>query len=170
MKYFEVGTIVNTHGIKGEVKVAVVTDFAKQRFQSGKIVYLQNNQTSPEKVTLKTVRTFKQFYLLSFNEYSDLTAVEHLKQVKILIDENQQGPLAQGDYYYHQIIGLQVIDQQQQSLGKIKEILSPGANDVWVVERSGKADLLLPAIHDVIKKIDIEQHKVEVELLDGLDD
>ncbi|KRM07650.1 16s rrna processing protein [Liquorilactobacillus ghanensis DSM 18630] len=170
MKYFEVGKIVNTHGIKGEVKVTVITDFAKQRFQPGKFIYVQTDTAIPQKLTLKTVRPFKQFYLLSFVEYTDLTAVEALKNAKLLIDETEQTPLAAGDYYYHQIIGLKVVDGQKQILGKIKEILSPGANDVWVVERAGKPDLLLPAIHDVIKKIDLEQNEVEVELLDGLDD
>ena len=73
-------------------------------------------------------------------------------------------------YYYHQIIGLDVVDENGNSLGEIKEILSPGANDVWVVKRKQKNDLLLPVIDEVIKDVDLAAGKVHVELLEGLDD
>lgn len=80
MKYFAVGKIINTHGIQGEVKILVTTDFAMQRFQPNNTLYVkQNDQLQPLKI--RTARRFKQFYLLSFFEYPDLTAVEKLKIV-----------------------------------------------------------------------------------------
>lgn len=173
MKYYEVGKIINTHGIKGEVKVLSTTDFASQRFAPGKILYIdqQNDQQNALlKVKIKTVRRFKQFYLLSFFEHFTLTAVEKFKNTKLLIAEDQQEPLEKGSFYYHQIIGLTVVDPKLGVIGQIKEIMSLGANDVWVVRRTAKSDLLLPAIQDVIKKIDLENQKVEVELPDGLDE
>lgn len=169
MKYFAVGKIINTHGIQGEVKILAVTDFAMQRFQPNNTLYVkQNNQLQPLKI--RTVRRFKQFYLLRFFEYADLTSVEKLKNCQLLVDEAQQTALSQGNFYYHQIIGLTVVDQQGKQIGKIKEILSPGANDVWVVERTNNKELLLPAIKQVIKKVDLDQQQVEVELMDGLDE
>ena len=86
------------------------------------------------------------------------------------VSAEQLEELEDGSYYYHQIIGLQVKDLAGETLGKIKEIMSPGANDVWVVKRPGKKDLLLPVIDDVVKEVDLKQGQVIVELLDGLDD
>lgn len=169
MKYYEVGKIINTHGIKGEVKILATTDFASERFVPGKNLYI-DQQNNLLKVKIKTVRQFKQFYLLNFFEYADLTAVEQFKNARLLIAETQQTPLQKGNFYYHQIVGLTVIDQKQGVIGQIKEIMSLGANDVWVVHRTAKSDLLLPAIKDVIKKIDLENQKVKVELPDGLDE
>ena len=86
-----------------------------------------------------------------------------------MVSADDQQPLDDGQYYYHQIIGLDVETTDGQKLGKIKEILSPGANDVWVVERPEKRDLLLPVIDDVIKKVDLDQQLVIVELMEGLE-
>ena len=86
-----------------------------------------------------------------------------------MVSAEDQQPLEDGQYYYHQIIGLNVETMDGQQLGKIKEILSPGANDVWVVERPDKNDLLLPVIDDVIKDVDLAAKVVKVELMEGLE-
>ena len=88
---------------------------------------------------------------------------------ELRVSEEDQQPLEEGSYYYHQIIGLTVKTIDGRELGKIKEILSPGANDVWVVQRPHQADLLLPKIDDVVKKVDLDNGVVEVELLEGLE-
>ena len=72
--------------------------------------------------------------------------------------------------YYHEIIGLSVIDEKDEVIGKVQEILSPGANDVWVVKRPGKKDFLLPYIEPVVKEINVAEGFVKVELLEGLMD
>ncbi|MFU1850434.1 ribosome maturation factor RimM, partial [Enterococcus faecium] len=74
----------------------------------------------------------------------------------------------ENEYYYHEIIGLTVIDEQARELGKIKEILSPGANDVWVVQRKGKKDALIPYIESVVKQIDLDKGEVHIEIPEGL--
>ncbi|KRM96554.1 16S rRNA-processing protein RimM [Liquorilactobacillus aquaticus DSM 21051] len=171
MEYYEVGRIVNTHGIKGEVKVAVTTDFATERFKKGKKLYiLQNEGEKIVSLKIKSARNFKQFQLLVFEGMEDINLMEKYKNKKLMISGQDQEALSDGSYYHHQIVGLHVVDENDQSLGTIKEILSLGANDVWVVERTDRKDLLLPAIKDVIKQVDIEAGIVRVELLDGLDD
>ena len=85
------------------------------------------------------------------------------------VTEEDQAELAEGEYYYHQIIGLKVVTTEGRELGKIKEILAPGANDVWVVQRPKQSDLLLPVIDDVVKQVDLDGGYVEVELLEGLE-
>ena len=77
--------------------------------------------------------------------------------------------LDDGEFYYHEIIGLEVYEGVN-LIGTIKEILQPGANDVWVVKRKGKRDLLLPYIPPVVLNVDIPNNRVDVEILEGLDD
>lgn len=171
MNYYTVGKIVNTHGIRGEVKVIATTDFSEERFVIGNKLYLfLPQQSQPLELIIKSHRKHKQFEMLSFDGYDNINLVEKFKQCELKISEEQQASLPEDEYYYHEIIGLNVLDEQQEEIGTIKEILSPGANDVWVVKRKGKKDLLLPAIKDVIKSIDIEKGEVIVEVLEGLDD
>ena len=160
MNYYEVGKIVNTHGIKGELKIISKTDFPEDRFKPGNILYIRDNGKI-NSYEIKSYRTHKQFEMINL--------VENLKGKTLEISEEQQESLSDGNYYHHQIIGLDVFSEDNNYIGVIKEIMSPGANDVWVVKRKGSSDLLLPAIKDVIKKIDLEQNKVIIELLDGLD-
>lgn len=172
MAYYTVGTIVNTHGIKGEVRVVAITDFPESRFAVGATLYaFQKGQTQPVKLTVASERPHKNFYLLSFEGKPSINDVEIYKQstLKVTDDQLQNDQLQPGEYYYHQIVGLNVVTEDGDELGTIKEILSPGANDVWVVDRPGKDDLLLPKIDQVIKDVDLDRHQVTVELMEGLE-
>ena len=170
MNYYQIGKIVNTHGIKGEVRVQAITDFPEKRFAPGATVYAFQKGKDPVALTVKSHRKHKQFDLLSFEGMEDINLVEPLKQADLKIAEDQQDGLADGEYYYHQIVGLNVVDLDGNSIGKIKEIMESGANDVWVIQRAGKKDLLIPAIKDVVKDVQIENHQVIIDMLDGLDD
>ena len=77
--------------------------------------------------------------------------------------------LDEGEFYYHEIIGLDVYENDQ-LIGQVSEILQPGANDVWVVKRKGKRDLLLPYIPPVVLNGDLQAKRVDVEIMEGLDD
>ena len=170
MNYYQIGKIVNTHGIKGEVRVQVTTDFPEKRFAPHEKVYAFKDGKMVKELTIKTHRKHKNFDLLSFEGLPDINLVESLKGDDLKISEEQQDQLENGEYYYHQIVGLKVFDLDNNEIGVIKEILQPGANDVWVVERQEKSDLLLPAIQDVIKDIQVENGKVIIDMLEGLDD
>lgn len=166
--YYHVGKIVNTHGIRGEVKVVPITDFVDERFKQGASLMIEKgDQLIP--VTIDQARPHKGMQLLKFNEYDNINDVEHFRDCFLSVAEDQQQPLEDGAYYYHQIIGLQVETTDGRPLGKIKEIMAPGANDVWVVQRPHQKDLLLPVIKDVIKKVDLDNQKVIVELMEGLE-
>lgn len=166
--YYHVGKIVNTHGIRGEVKVVPITDFAGERFKKGANLMIEkDNEMIP--VTVDQARPHKGMQLVKFAEYGNINDVERFRNCFLSVAEDDQQPLEDGAYYYHQIIGLQVETTDGRPLGKIKEIMAPGANDVWVVERPHKQDLLLPVIKDVIKKVDLEKQKVIVELMEGLE-
>ncbi len=169
-KYYNVGKIVNTQGIKGEVRVISTTDFIEERFQPGKRLYLfPEGVNVPLQMVIKTHRPHKQFQLLSFEGYNSINDVEKLKGsiLKIIAEDRQELP--EGEYYFDQIIGLEVWSEEGDKIGTVKEIMQPGANDVWVVKREKKPDLLLPYIEPCIKKVDIVENKVIVHLLEGME-
>lgn len=168
MNLYHVGKIVNTHGIKGEVRVVPITDFQNERFKSGAQLVIEKGQQQIP-VTVESARPHKGMELVKFVGIDNINDVQKYRDCFLSVSEAQQDELADGQYYYHQIIGLTVETQEGRQLGTIKEILSPGANDVWVVDRPGKDDLLLPVIKDVIKQVDLDHHKVIVELLEGLE-
>jgi 16S rRNA processing protein RimM len=169
-KYYNVGKIVNTQGIKGEVRVISSTDFAEERFKPGNTLYLfQENKAEPIPLVVKTHRPHKQFVLLSFEGYPSINDVEKFKGSMLKVKGSDRQELPAGDYYFDQIIGLHVWTEEGEEIGVIKEILQPGANDVWVVKRNKKPDLLLPYIDDCVKKVDLEGKKVIVHLLEGLE-
>lgn len=167
-KMFNVGKIVNTHGIKGEVKVIKITDF-EERFEPGSQVYWvsqDNREVIP--LTIDGYRKHKNFHLLHFEGHPSINDVERYKGGMLKITEDQLTPLEEGEFYYHEIIGLTVVTLSGDEVGRIKEILSPGANDVWVVQRKGKKDVLIPYIDDVVNEVDVKEGKVVIEPMEGL--
>ncbi|MBG9784290.1 ribosome maturation factor RimM [Shouchella lehensis] len=169
--WFNVGRLVNTHGVRGEVRVLSNTDFGEERFAIGS--QLKVASSPDEKGTLiqvKSHRKHKNFDLLTFEGYTNMNEVEEFKGKYMYVSEKQLSELGENEFYYHEIIGCQAIDEDGHSLGMIKEIIETGANDVWVVERKGKKDLLLPYIEDVIKEVNLNEGIVKVHLLEGLDD
>ena len=105
----------------------------------------------------------------SFKDMYHINAIEKFKGFSLKVAEEDLTDLEDGEFYYHEIIGLDVYENDQ-LIGQIKEILQPGANDVWVVKRKGKRDLLLPYIPPVVLNIDIPGNRVDVDILEGLDD
>lgn len=170
-RWFNVGKIVNTHGIKGEVRVISKTDFAEERYKPGNTLYLfMDGSNEPVEVTVNTHRLHKQFHLLQFKERQSLNEVEKLKNAIIKVPEEELGELNEGEFYFHEIIGCEVFTEEGELIGKVKEILTPGANDVWVIGRKGKKDALIPYIESVVKHIDVREKKIEIELMEGLID
>ena len=168
MDFYNVGKIVNTHGIRGYVRVMPTTDFVAERFAKGQDLYLQQ-AGEPLKLTVESARQHKGFILVKFVGYDNINDVQSFRDHELMVTEDEQQPLEEGQYYYHQIIGLTVKTLEGRELGVIKEILSPGANDVWVVKRTGQSDLLLPVIDDVVKNVDLDKGEVDVELMEGLE-
>jgi 16S rRNA processing protein RimM len=170
-EWFYVGKIVNTHGIRGEVRVISQTDFADERYAAGSVLYVGEDRNSDKKaLTVQAHRRHKNFDLLQFEGLNNINFVEPLKGMSLYVNEEQLGELNENEFYYHEIIGCEVYNENNQLLGKITEILSTGANDVWVVKRKGKKDALIPYIENVVKSVDPENKRVDVELLPGLVD
>ena len=170
MNYFNVGKIVNTQGLQGEMRVLSVTDFAEERFKKGNTPALFDKKDQfVMDVEISSYRKVKNFDIIKFKGMYHINDIEKFRDFTLKVREEDLTDLGDGEFYYHEIIGLEVYENDI-LLGTIKEILQPGANDVWVVKRKGKRDLLLPYIPPVVLGIDIEQGRVDVEIPEGLDD
>lgn len=167
-KWFNVGKIVNTHGIKGEVRVISRTDFAEERYQVGNTLYLFRENQEPLKLTIASHRTHKNFNLLTFEGYHNVNDVEAFRDGILKITESQLTNLDEGEFYFHEIIGCVVYTDEGEEIGSIKEILTPGANDVWVVKGPRGKDILIPYIEQIVKKVDIQNQKVIITPMEGL--
>ena len=168
-RWFNVGKIVNTHGLRGEVRVMSRTDFADERYRSGNTLYFfsEKEANRPIPLTVKSHRSHKGFDLLTFEGYDSIEAAEPLKGGLLKIKEEQLSSLDEGEFYFHEIIGCEVFTDSGEKIGKIKEILTPGANDVWVVKGNRK-EYYIPYIEDVVQSIDIKEKKITITPMEGL--
>ena len=169
--WYTVGKIVNTHGLRGELKVLSQTDFAEERFARGsKLLMMDEAGGHAQEITISSSREHKNVYIVKLEGFNDINQVERFKGYLLKISEEQQGKLEEGEYYYHQIIGCRVVTEDGEELGQISEILSPGANDVWVVDRpKGKGNaILLPVIDEVVLDVNVADKMVKVRLMEGL--
>ena len=166
----KVGKIVNTHSLKGEIKVISSTDFEEERFKKGsKLLITRGNQLIRE-VVVQSYRNHKNFLLVKFEGIDSVEEAEKLKNLQIKIDSDEVGELEENEFYFHQIIGCEVFDENDKNLGEIIDILTPGANDVWFIKGENGKEILIPYIEDVVKKIDIISKKVNIEVMEGLID
>ncbi|MBH0155858.1 MULTISPECIES: ribosome maturation factor RimM [Fictibacillus] len=167
-EWLNVGKIVNTHGIRGEVRVISRTDFPEERYKIGNTLYVDMGSDHIP-VKIETHRKHKQFDLLTFENLHNINDVERFKGNLLKVPKEQSVSLDEGEFFYHDIIGCSVFTVEGEELGKVKEILSPGANDVWVVKRKGfGSDILIPYIPSVVKSVDVKESKIVIEPLEGL--
>jgi 16S rRNA processing protein RimM len=172
-KWFTVGKLVNTHGIRGEVKIWPQTDFPEQRFAQGSILTLIDEEKGGRvEVEIVSARLQKNVYIAKLKGFDNINDVEKYKGWVLKVSEDNLIDLPEDEYYYHEIIGCTVVTEEGEELGKVTEILTPGANDVWVVKGKGEngrpKEILLPAIEDVLLDVDIANKKIKVHLLEGL--
>lgn len=162
-----VGVITSTHGVRGEVKVFPTTDDAK-RFKTLKKVILDGRE--PLELSIEQVKFFKNMVILKFKGYDNINDVETWRQRDLLITRDQAVELKEDEYFITDLIGLTVVNEEEAVLGRVKDVLKTGANDVYVVELTGGKELLLPAIKDCILNVDLEGGRMKVHVLDGLMD
>lgn len=163
--FFRVGVIANTHGIRGEVKVFPTTDDV-ERFKWLKDVYLD---TGKEKIKLEVagVRFFKNLVIVKFKGIDNINDIEKYKGKDLLVTREDAVPLEEDEYYISDILGAGVYTEDGKIFGKLEDVLETGANLVYVVKHNGK-EVLLPAIPDCVKDVDVDAHKVVVSILPGL--
>lgn len=168
MDLIEVGKIVNTHGLRGEVKVVPWTDYPED-FEDIAYVYAKTKK-GRERLDIEGIKYQKGNVLLKFKQIKDINEAEMYKNVT-LYAERDMFVLPEGVYFIADLIGLDVIDiETGGKIGEIADVFNTGANDIYDVRREGKKNLLIPVIDDVVKKIDMENKRVMVYMMEGLDD
>ncbi|AKG35266.1 ribosome maturation factor RimM [Paenibacillus durus] len=166
-----VGKLVNTHGIRGEIKILSRTDFPEVRFAPGsKLLIIPEDGKGQLEVTVEAAREHKGMYIVKLKGYNDINQVEKYKGSLIKVTEGDRVELPENEYYFHDIIGCEVYTTEAEGapLGVISEILTPGANDVWVVRRPKGQDILIPVIDDVVLDVDVPNKRVKIQLMEGL--
>lgn len=166
--YIEVGKIINTHGLRGDVKVIVWMD-SPEDFETLEHVYIET-RSETKRLTVQRIRYQKNNIIAKFEEFDDINDVEQFKNKVLYADRDELGELPEGVHYIVDLIGLKVVSEDGVEIGVISDVFNTGANDIYDVKREGKKNLLLPVIDDVVKEIDIDGGTVTVHLMEGLDD
>lgn len=165
-KYLEIGQIVNTFGIKGMVKVNPFTDNIR-RFDRLKKVYIGNDKEKKE-IEIEEVKYHKNMVLIKFKDINNPDEANLLRNKYLLVDREDEDPLEEGTYYIVDMLGLDVYNDENELLGTLDDIYNTGSNDIYVVKNELGKQILLPAIKDVIKEVNLEERKIIVHLIPGL--
>ena len=167
-RLLQVGMITNTHGVRGEVKVFPTTDDVN-RFKKLKYLILDTGKEQIE-LTVSQVKFFKNLVILKFKDFDNINDVEKWKGKPLYVTRENAVKCEEDEYFIADLIGLRVISDDGEELGEISDVLSTGANDVYVVTKPGCNDLLLPAIKSCIRKVDMQEKIMQVHVLEGLKD
>lgn len=162
----KIAQVLNTHGVRGEVKAVPLSDFA-ERYYSLKDVYVERNN-SFQVCTVQSVRWNKNNLLIKFEGIDNPEQAALLKNKYLMIDIEDTVPLPEDNYYLFEIVGLDVFDEDGNKLGKIQDVLQTSANDVYVVQGDNDKEILIPALKKLVRSIDIEKNTMIVELPSGL--
>lgn len=170
MEYVRIGKIVNTHGIRGEVRIMATTDFASERFKKGNTLHIFNSKNElVESVVVKSHRVHKNFDLVVFEGMENINLVERFKTMIVkFVKDQKEDVLAADEFYYEDIIGCEAVTTSGEVIGTVADILETGANDVWVIKRKGQANVLVPYVDDFVESIDVTAKKVVIIPVPGL--
>ena len=162
----QVGVITTTHGIRGEVKVYPTTDDA-HRFDYLECVLLDTGKELCE-LEIQRVKYFKQFVILKFRDVDNINDIEPYKGKSLYVTRDFAVPLEENEYYIADLIDMDVFLEDGSLFGTLKDVMETGANDVYVIHTTDKKEVLVPAIKDCVKEVDVEQNKMIIHLLKGL--
>lgn len=153
-----IGRVGAPHGVHGEVRIISLTDFP-DRFDNLQEVYVGD-----ELLQIQNMRYQKNFILLTFAGIDTREAAAQRTGQLLRVDRKDAAPLAEGEYYTFDIVGLEVQDLAGKVLGEITHILKTGSNDVYCVRQADGTELLVPALRQVVKEISLEKHRLRVDL------
>ena len=165
-KYFEIGQIVNTNGLKGVVKVKPFTDDITE-FETFKSIYVQKKAELVE-FKIESVRYAKNMVFLKLEGIDTIEEAENLRNFYIKVERDALPDLEENSYYIVDLLECEVETVEGELLGKMDDIFNTGSNDVYVVKNEEGKQILLPAIKEVIKNVDIPNKKITVKLMEGL--
>lgn len=167
MEYLRIGVIVNTFGLKGEVKIKSFSDFDDERYQkNNEVLVFYNNQYVSLKVN--TYRINKGMNIVSFIDHNDINLIEKYKGCDLFVDRSKIKPLKKGEYYRFELIGLSVFDLDNNYLGEVIKVEDMGYNTNLRIEREDKTTFLVPNIKEFVRLVNLEDKKMYIKTLEGL--
>ncbi len=165
MDYTQVGKIINTHGIKGEVKVYPLTD-DKNRFSKLKTAYLGDNKI---KVEIERVKYHKDFVIIKFKEFNDINDILCYKENYIYVDEKERVRLPRDHFFIFDIVGCEVFNKDGEKIGIVTEVLQSASNDVYVIKDAKRnKEYMIPAVKEFFTSIDIDNKKISIDPIEGM--
>jgi 16S rRNA processing protein RimM len=166
MDLFVLGEVVKTRGLRGCIKVLSFVE-SQAILDELDFVYIEESPGQKKRYNLKKIDRSGKFIFIELVGISDIDAAQEFVGRKVLLPKDMLEQLPDGEYYWRDIIGLNVYSDEGKYLGLIDSVFPTGSNDVYVC-KDGKSEILLPAIAQVILQIDLDQRKMIVKLLDGL--
>ncbi|WP_033169093.1 ribosome maturation factor RimM [Selenomonas sp. ND2010] len=163
-KRVTIGKVGAAHGIHGEMRIIPLTDFT-ERFASMKEVMVGD-----ELLHIESCKYHKQYVLMKFREYPIREDAMRLTGKLLTVDRSEAAPLAEGEYYTFDIIGLTVYDVSGKELGRVENVLRTGSNDVYQARRLDGGELLIPALKAVVKEIDIAGGRMVIDMPEEISD
>lgn len=162
--FLTVGFIRRPHGLRGEMILDLHTDFP-ERLKPGTRVYVGEEH---KPMTIASARPHATGMLIGLRGLTTPELAGQLRNTWVYVPAGDRPPLPEGKLYHHQILGMRVVTDEGRELGKLTDIISTGANDVYVVTGEDGKEILLPAIKDVILEYDVPRSEIKVHLLEGL--
>lgn len=162
--FLAVGILGRTHGLHGDLTMRVMTDFP-ERLEKGRIVYVGPDYQA---VKIRSVRWHQKKLLISFEGVDEVEQAALYRNRTVFVSTEDLPSLPDGEFYHHQIIGLDVFVESGERLGEVVEIIETGANDVYVVRPEKGKDILLPATDEVVLDVNLSSKKLKIHLLPGL--
>lgn len=160
------GRLVNTHGVRGELRFLPYA-FPCPTLRKGLAVSLQGKTGPAGWYTVESVRPHAPFVLLRLQGITSLEQAQTLRDAILSVEEGLLPPLQEGEFYYYQIIGLQVWTTAGERVGTIAQVFFSGGHDIWVV-RQGKKEYMIPVTEEIVRSIDIPGGRVIIEPIAGL--
>lgn len=165
MEYVVIGKIINTHGIKGDLKIYPYTEDI-ERFSNLENVYIGKDK---KKFEVDRVKYHKEMVLLKLKEFDNINEVIHFKDELLYIDEKNTVKLPKNNYFIHDLIDCKVYDMDENYIGYIEDVLQNSGNDIYLVKNKAKdKEYLIPAVTSFIKKIDIPGKKISIDPIEGV--
>ena len=165
-RLIEIGRIVRSHGLDGCLKVRSYLETPEVLYDLSELL-VGCNVSEAHRYPLETVGIGKVFFILKLGGIDDRDAADGLRGAPVWMPAEKMGKLPEGEYYWREIIGLQVVTEEGRKLGRIEAVFPTGSNDVYVC-REGEREILLPAVDEVVRRIDTGSGVMVVRLLKGL--
>ncbi len=166
MDYIQIGKVANTHGVRGDIKIFPLTDDVT-RFKTLKNIRIENNGQG-QQYTITGVKYVKNLVILQLKEVQNMNEALALKGGTLLIPMEEALPLGDNENYIFQMIGLMAKEEDGTELGVLNDVLQTGAHDIYVIDDGSKHGLMIPATHQFIKGVYVDEGYLVVKLIEGL--